>query len=259
MKERPKTEVWSCGGGTQSGAISALIATGRLPRPDMAFMTDTGYERSSTWPFVDGFIRPNLRAVGLDLTIVKAAEFASVDVFWENNEGGKTILLPGFSSQSGSVGKLSPFCSGKWKRDVGERWMRSKGISTARNWIGISIDEARRIRAKYRGWLDLWYPLISEVRMKRADCIHLIHSEGWTGEIPHSSCFMCPNHSDIEWADMRRDWPADFAAACALESEIRTRDAHFWLHPQCVPLAEVEFSAQQTMFSDRGCYGGCFT
>lgn len=28
------TQVWSCGGGTQSGAIAALIRAGKLPRPD---------------------------------------------------------------------------------------------------------------------------------------------------------------------------------------------------------------------------------
>jgi hypothetical protein len=57
------TEVWSCGGGTQSGAIAVLIAQGRLPKPDIAFMTNTGRERSSTWPFVDGFIRQQLAKI----------------------------------------------------------------------------------------------------------------------------------------------------------------------------------------------------
>lgn len=38
------TQVWSCGGGTQSGAIASLIRLGKLPRPDYAFMTDTGRE-----------------------------------------------------------------------------------------------------------------------------------------------------------------------------------------------------------------------
>jgi hypothetical protein len=113
---REQVQVWSCGGGTQSGAIATLIKRGKLPRPDFAFMTDTGRERSSTWPFVDGFIRPALASVGLDLTIVNAGEFASLEIF-----SADTVLLPGYTTQSGTVGKLSPFCSGKWKRDVGER------------------------------------------------------------------------------------------------------------------------------------------
>lgn len=247
-------EIWSCGGGTQSGAIATLIRHGKLPRPDFAFMTDTGRERSSTWPFVDGFIRPALASVGLDLTIVKAADFARLEVFWDD-----TVLLPGYTTQSGAVGKLSPFCSGKWKQDVGERWMRSIGIETCRNWIGISRDEARRIRAQHRPWLALWYPLIFAVPMYRHQCVELIRSEGWTDHIPHSACYMCPNLSDSEWIDMKVNWPDDFEAACRLEEETRLKDAHFYLHPSCVPLREVDFMAQTTMFAERGCTGGCFT
>lgn len=247
-------QIWACGGGTQSGAIATLIRLGKLPRPDFAFMTDTGREKSSTWPFVDGFIRPALASVGLELTIVKAADFARLDVYWND-----TVLLPGYTTQNGQVGKLSPFCSGKWKRDVAERWMRSIGIETARNWIGISRDEARRIRAQHRAWLELWYPLIFEVPMFRYQCVELIRAQGWTDQIPHSACWMCPNLSDPEWLDMKISQPADFARACELEAETQIKDPHFFLHPSCVPLSQVDFTAQMTMLSDRGCTEGCFT
>ena len=169
------------------------------------------------------------------------------------------MLLPGYTTLNGQIGKLSPFCSGKWKRDVGERWMRSQGIETARNWIGISRDEARRIRAQHRGWLKLWYPLIFEVPMFRHECVSLIRSEGWTDPIPHSACWMCPNLSDLEWMDMQANQPQDFAKACGLEAETRLKDPCFFLHPSCVPLAEVDFTAQTTMFAERGCTAGCFT
>jgi hypothetical protein len=248
------TEVWSCGGGTQSGAMATLISLGKLPRPDFAFMTDTGRERSSTWPFVDGFIRPALAKVDLELTVIQASDFARLDIYWND-----TVLLPGYTNISGDVGKLSPFCSGKWKRDVAERWMRSVGIKTARSWLGISRDEARRIRAQHRPWLELWYPLIFEVPMRREECVQLIRGQGWTGHIPHSACFMCPNLSDAEWIDMKMNWPVDFAAACELEAETRLKDPHFFLHPACIPLADVDFMAQTTMFPERGCTTGCFT
>lgn len=249
-----RTEVWSCGGGTQSGAIAALIATGVLPRPDIAFMTDTGRERSGTWPFVDGFIRQCLAKVDLELQIVSAQAFARLDVYWES-----TILLPGFTTHNGQVGKLSPFCSGKWKRDVAERWLRSIGVKRCRNWIGISFDEARRVRTQHRPWIELWYPLIFERPMRRTQCVDLIRAAGWTGEIPHSACYMCPNASDTEWIDMRRNYRADFDAACSLEREVREKDPHFYLHASCVPLGEVNFDEQRSMFSERGCTEGCFT
>lgn len=254
MPQKP-IEAWSCGGGTQSGAIAALIGSGKLPKPDLAFMTNTGREKSSTWPFVDGFIRPELAKVGLELTIVQASDFARLDVFWNDT----VVLLPGYTNQNGEVGKLSPFCSGKWKQDVAERWLRSMGVETCRNWIGISLDEARRIRAQHRDWLQLWYPLIFEVPMRRYQCVSLIRETGWQGHIPHSACYMCPNLSDPEWIDMQMNWPEDFAKACDLETDARLKDPHFFLHPSCVPLAQVDFFAQTTMFAERGCTGGCFT
>jgi hypothetical protein len=224
-------QVWSCGGGTQSGAIAVLIAQGRLPRPDIAFMTNTGRERSSTWPFVEGFIRPQLARVGVELQIIQAADFASLDIF-----SGDTILLPGYTTLNGQIGKLSPFCSGKWKRDVAERWLRSIGVEQCRNWIGISRDEPQRIRAQHRPWLFLWYPLVFEVPMTRPACVNLIRGEGWTGPIPHSACYMCPNHGDPEWIDMKQNQPEDFRAACEEEAQARLKDPHFYLHPSCVPL-----------------------
>jgi hypothetical protein len=219
-------------------------------------MTDTGRERSSTWPFVEEFIRPQLAHVGLELNIVQAAETARLDVFWNG-----TILLPGYTTQTSksSPGKLSPFCSGKWKRDVGERWMRAQGIVKARNWIGISKDEARRIRRQHRLWCELFYPLVFEVPMSRPMCVDLIRSEGWQEDIPHSACWTCPNQSDEEWLDLKLNWPADFAQAVNLERDARTKDPHFFLHESCVPLDEVDFFAQRSMLQTSGCTEGCFT
>lgn len=242
------------GGGTQSGAIAVLIADGNLPTPDLAFMTDTGRERSGTWPFVNGFIKPLLESVGLELQIVKASYFANIDVVVDGS-----ALIPGFTTKGGGVGKLDPFCSGNWKRDVMERWLRSLGVKTGTSWIGISRDEPTRIRNQHRAWLKLRYPLIFEVPMRRDECVQVIRDKGWTAAIPHSACWMCPNASDSEWLDMKLKFPQDFEFACELEDQVRLEDSHFWLHPSCRPLREVNFTQQFTMFQDRGCTQGCFT
>jgi hypothetical protein len=257
-----RQDIWSCGGGTQSGAIAVLIGTGKLPKPDRAFMTDTGRERSGTWVFVDGFIRPQLAKVGLELEIVRASDFSDhLEPVYTSQSGELTVLLPMFTNINGTVGKLSSFCSGKWKSDVGERWMRSVGITHARNWIGISVDEVSRLRNQHRTWLELWYPLVlnRETRMTRARCVDLIRSAGWHDVIPHSACWMCPNASDSEWIDMKNNFPQDFELACAIERQIQVQDPNAFLHPSCVPLSRVEFGIQHTMFADRGCTTGCFT
>lgn len=254
---KDRTQVWSCGGGTQSGAIAALIALGKLPKPDIAFMINVGRERSSTWPFVEQFIRPQLALAGVELAIVDSQEYADIDLFW--SEESNAIMLPGFTTMNGGNSKMRPFCSGKWKRDVSSRYLRARGVESARVWIGISLDEAQRVRSQSKLWLELWYPLIREVPMRRYQCVEVIRSQGWDGHIPHSACFMCPNHRDDEWIEMKLHWPADFQAACDIETEIRERDKTFYLHQSCIPLADVDFLAQTTMFTERGCTEGCFT
>lgn len=248
-------EIWSCGGGTQSGAIAALIADGKLPKPDLCVMIDTGMERSSTWLFVDGFIRPQLATVGLVLKVIKTQEWATVGLL--STKG--SILMPGFTNKSGSIGKLDPFCSQEWKTRPVMRFVRSLGIEAARCWIGFSLEETRRVRMPSEKWWDLLYPLVFEIPMRRQQCVDMIRSKGWKNTIPHSACWSCPNASDPEWIDMKLNSPGDFEAACALDEKLRVVDPHFYLHPACVPPRNVDFFAQHTMLPERGCTAGCFT
>jgi hypothetical protein len=95
--------------------------------------------------------------------------------------------------------------------------------------------------------------------MRRQQCVELIRSVGWVGVIPRSACYMCPNMRNAEWIDMKTNFPEDFEAACAVEAKVRVKDPHFYCHESCVPLAQVDFYSQQTMFTDHGCTTGCFT
>lgn len=242
-------QVWCCGGGTQSAAIGAAICLGKLVRPDLAVIADTGRERSATWEYFDAVLHPNLLKAGVDIQRVRSDEFANVQLF--SSDG--IPLMPGWTSQNyiHGKGKLTNFCSGSWKRDVIERWLRSIGVKTCRMWFGISLDEMRRVRNPHRSWIEHYYPVIWDLRMRRGDCLALVESVGWP-EPPRSACWMCPNAGDEEWIDMRDNWPQDFAQAVALEREMRQTDEHFYLHSSCVPLDQVMFGAAGAG-SDQGC------
>lgn len=256
----PQMEIWSCGGGTQSGAIAALIGDGTLPPPAISFMVDTGYEKSGTWPFVDLFIRPQLARAGCKLSIVQAKDYATVGLF---STKGK-ILIPGFTDQSGTVGRLDAYCSNEWKQRVGMRWLREREVSRCRLWMGISMDEMRRVRAPVVKWVQLFYPLIFGPNpMTRTNCVDRIRLNGWKGPIPHSACKMCANMTDAEWLEMKTEFPEDFGDAVQVEKTAQAADPNFWLHRSCKPLDTVDFTepitAQTSMFAERGCTGGCFT
>lgn len=263
------TEIFSHGGGTQSAAITALIVQGRLPKPDLVCIVDTERERASTWEYLDAVIRPALASVGLEVHRIRKSEWGSkpphgID-FLSHNRG--TVLLPAFTNQVlDSVGKLSGFCSKTWKVETQNRYVRKVlGVPSRaqRNWIGFSLDESSRATRMMKGEDYqaglIWFPLIQGVALKRAQAIREVEKMGWPTP-PRSACWNCPNQSDNEWRDLKANAPDEFAAACALEKEVQAIDPFCWFHKSCVPLADVDFTAPEDMFTDRACSsGGCFT
>jgi hypothetical protein len=234
--------VWSCGGGVQSIAIAALIVQGRLPKPDYSVIADTGYERSSTWEYME-FLQTQIH-----VDIVKASEYATVGL-WGGKEKN-TLLVPAFSDINGPS-KLPNFCSNEWKQRVIDRWLRGKGVKQYRKWLGFSTDEARRAKD-----FDAYYPLI-ELGMSRDACMALIGRMGWPSP-PRSSCWMCPNHSAQEWREIKES--KDWASVVAFEKAIQRKDRNAWLTKEMIPIEEVDFSERNAdLFADSGCESGqCF-
>lgn len=230
--------VWKCGGGTQSVAIGALIVNGRLPKPDYAVIADTGREKQSTWDYLDSVLNPSLSAVGVVIERVKKSDFAKEDIF---DLSGNNLLIPAFTNEGGRVGKLSAFCSDKWKVRVADRWLRSQGVKQWVTWLGFSTDEPRRF-TKHLDSISIWLPLVLGVRFSREDCVRYVESIGWPTP-PRSNCWMCPNQGADEWLETKRNRPIEFAKAVALERELHQKDPCAFLHKSCQPLDEVKFES----------------
>ena len=263
------TEIFSHGGGTQSAAITALIVQGKLPRPDYVCIVDTERERQSTWDYLDAVIRPALKGVGLQVHRIRNKEWASIPehgMDWMSHNKN-TLLLPAFTNQTaGGIGKLSGFCSMRWKVETKSRYVREAlGVPTnqQRNWIGFSLDEARRAARmmngdEYKAGL-IRFPLIHDVPLRRRAAIDVVEKMGWPTP-PRSACWMCPNQGDHEWRDLKDNSPAEFLAACELEKEVQKVDPFAWFHKSCIPLGEVDLTEPDDLFADRACSsGGCFT
>lgn len=246
--------VWSYGGGTQSAAIAALVMQGRLPRPDVVVMADTGRELASTWDYLDEVVAPALASVGLTVQIAPH-DLATVDLYAQNGD----LLIPAFTRAGVGVGKLPTFCSDKWKQLPIRRWLREQGINNCDVWLGMSVDELERMRDSGLNWYRHVYPLIEIVPTSRAGCVALVEGMGWPTP-PKSRCWMCPNQSPADWRKMQLEQPGEFAKAVQLEREIQERDAAAWLHKEAIPLLEaVEIAAMQGGLFD-GCDSGyCFT
>jgi hypothetical protein len=250
MTNEAVASLWSSGGGTQSCAIAALIVEGVLPTPSLAAIADTHYEQSTTWDFLERVVQPRMP---FEIVRVPAKDYATVGLY-----GGKdkdTLLIPAFTNQSGEPGKLPAFCSNEWKRRVIERWARKKGANGGEFWIGFSTDELERVKPKKPGKWSERYPLI-ELRMNRGDCIAAVLRV--FGELPpRSSCWMCPNHTQAEWQEIKSR-PGDWNRAVKFDRAIRERDPHAFLHSDFVPLEQADLDDRNESLFRRCDSGMCF-
>lgn len=237
MQDRKIT--WSYGGGTQSVAIAVLVAQGRLPKPEVVAMADTGREASETWEYTDEWVRPLLRTVGLEIQVVKESD---VPPSLYGGAEDDTLLIPAFTIKSA----LPTFCSAQWKRDMVNRFFRSLGYGPSNptlNWVGFSVDELARVTPNRSKWQHVHYPLIWDVRMRREECRLLVEEFGFPTP-PKSSCWMCPYRRNAQWRRLRDFYPEDFEKACVLDEEIRAKDkmGGVWLHDSRVPLRLADLS-----------------
>lgn len=256
-------EVFSTGGGTQSSAIAALIIDGKLPKPRLAVIADTGMEMPTTWQYLEAVVKPALNHVGVDVFRIKTSDWVSEaarDVFHQNGD----LLLPAFSNLNGSASKLSSFCSNEWKGRCVDRWLKANfGVSRNeyRKWIGFSMDETNRVLRMMKG-KDyqaglIRFPLVHDVPTKRHEAIKIVEAMGWP-KPPRSRCWMCPNQSDYEWSEVQTDYPELFQEAIKLDESIRQRDPHAFLHSTIKPLREADLSKPDDLFSSSCPSGECF-
>lgn len=258
-----RTQIWHNGGGMQSAAIAALIVTGKLPKPDIAVIADTGRERTSTWDYLNEVTGPALESVGVKVHRVAKDRYSTKDLY--GGKDGDTLLIPAFTTQGGDVGRLPGYCSGEWKRDVIRRFVTAElGVKASVNWIGYSLDELGRAlksqsSKKNQGKWLVRFPLI-ELGMNRGDCVVLLKRMGWR-PAPRSSCWMCSNMNMEEWRQVKDD-PRDWPKVIHFDRQIRERDPHVWLTDQALPIELTDFDdANEVMFGrDRGaCHSGlCF-
>ena len=240
---------WSYGGGVQSAAIGVLVRQGALPKPDLAGIADTSREVGSTWEYLCDHMQPHLDPIGLKIEVVPH-NLARVDLY---DKSGLT-LIPAYTKRSQNFnglfgedeevteGRKRSYCSGEWKRDTMERWLRLKGVKECEQWIGYSLDEEWRVKADHRPWCHLRFPLI-EKNISRSMCVRLIEAAGLP--VPKKSrCWMCPHQTPAEWLEVKAR-PEEWAAAVRLEKQINERDpqqAGLYLYDGRVPLEMADFT-----------------
>lgn len=134
-------------------------------------------------------------------------------------------------------------------------------------WIGISIDEAGRMKDSRVPWIRSRWPLI-EKGMSRASCLAWMRGNGYPTP-PRSACTFCPFHSDEEWNRIKNETPSEFQLVVdyerKLQSAARSQEALMgipFLHSSCKPIGEIDFSKRipshhQLQMFENECEGLC--
>lgn len=248
-------KVLNLGWGVQSFTLAAMVAVKELPPIDFAIHADTTHEQKVTYDFAARW-EPWLRARGVEVVTVRGVNTDVVKNF-------KETPIPAFTlSQNGKQGQLRRQCTDHWKiRPIRKYLRETYGKPFVEQWLGISLDEADRVRDSDVKWVYNHYPLL-DLRMTRAGCVGWLEAHGF--EVPpKSACVFCPYKNQQAWQGLAHA-PEDFIAACRADEAIRnTRPSYpLFVHPSRKPLMAVDLRTQteqgQLELWSEECTGNCF-
>jgi hypothetical protein len=264
-------DILSLGAGVQSSTLALMAAAGEItPMPVAAVFADTQAEPKSVYRWLDWLEKqlpyPVIRATAGDLGTDSTRLITS-------KRSGKTYLktrVPYFAvGPTGKKGMNQRHCTRDYKISVVRREvkkiMREHGAKAVRQWIGISTDEAIRMKPSGVPWAENVWPLIDH-DISRRDCLDWMAAKAYP-QPPRSACSFCPYHSDREWVRLREHEPEAFAEAVEYERRLSAAvgaatalnwDAAY-LHSSRVPLSQVEFSNAEPLVDMFGneCEGMC--
>lgn len=243
-------DIISLGAGVQSSGLALMAAQGLItPMPDCAIFADTQDEPPSVYVWLD-WLEKQLPFPVYRVTTGRLSERAlrvctskktgltylkhSIPVFMFKGEGMKRGIMPRHCTADF---KLTPIF-----RQVRQLY----GRKPVRMWIGISTDEAHRMKPSQKKNITNVFPLIDR-GISRAQVIRWFEERGYP-KPPRSACVFCPYHSDAEWARIKREEPESFKRAVEFEQQYQDAVAQVpqltgvpFLHDRLKPLASIDF------------------
>jgi 3'-phosphoadenosine 5'-phosphosulfate sulfotransferase (PAPS reductase)/FAD synthetase len=249
--------VLNYGGGRQTAAIIVLILRGVIERPGKIIMANTGRENQSTWDYLAKHVQPALAGIGMQVEVIDPPKIPLLTYGADDKP-----IIPVYTAD----GKMSPFCSGNWKRDRMNSYLASIKWPGRERWIGFSANEKKRINRMVSSERPDKYTFrfpLAEMFMTTEDCLAIVEKWGWP-QPSVSSCWMCPHKKNEEWARVRDSEPEHWEEACRIDEELREEDLErggtgVWLHHSRVPLRQADLSVAEPLRVQRQCsLGMCF-
>jgi hypothetical protein len=172
LSNRPPTlRILSLGAGVQSTTMALLAAHGEIgPMPDAAIFADTGSEPAPTYEHLRWLMSPNV--LPFPVHVVGKATSLHADLMRGTNSGGRRryAAIPAFLSRPGErEGMGRRQCTKEYKIEPLLKKQRELAGFAPRQripagavevWIGISRDEALRMKPSRNAWSVHRWPLI---------------------------------------------------------------------------------------------------
>lgn len=262
----------SLGAGVQSSTAALLAKHGEItPMPDCGIFADTEDEPHFTKTFdpttnrwIEGGVYGWLDWLERQLPfpvyrVSRGNLMKDSQRIARSKKSGKLYMkgnIPAFVlGPDGSKGILGRKCTNDYKivpiqKKVRELLGVKRGGKTVlcEMLIGISMDEAIRMKPSRKPYIRNIYPLI-DLRMSRKDCLNWMLRNNYPIP-PRSACVSCPFHGDKEWKHLKENAPEDFASAVETERQFQAAAARQnalngipFLHSSCRPLDDVDFDA----------------
>jgi len=247
-------QVLSLGAGVQSSTLLLMACRGQIRRPDVAIFADTGWEPKAVYKWLE-FLRSQALSSGIQLETVSAGNIKSnaLGILPRvRQDTQRFVTIPLFTrSADGKISMLRRQCTKEYKIYPIRRRIREKlqalglkpTLDSAELWMGITTDEAARVRLSDVRYIRNVFPLI-ERGMDRRDCIDWLLQNGYS-TAPKSSCIGCPFHDDRYWRNQELHHPDEFAEAVEVDRAIRKlprlKDEAF-LYRKAIPLEQASFA-----------------
>jgi hypothetical protein len=259
----PPVHILSLGAGVQSSTLALMAAHGEVagyPHPIGAIFADTQDEPKSVYEWLN-WLDAEIQRCPHPFPIHRVTKGRLADKSLEmrvSKKGQKysQTNIPFFTRNAdSSIGRITHrSCTADFKiKPVMQAARKLGGIKRGQKhvgviqWIGISLDEVRRMKPSRDPWARSCWPLI-EMRMSRGDCKEWMKRKNYP-EPPRSSCVYCPFHNNAEWRRLKAQEPDEFQKAVEFERQVQAAksrsdnmDATPFLHRSCIPLDQVDLS-----------------
>lgn len=267
-----RLRVLSLGAGVQSTTLALMAARGEVagPQLDCAIFADTGAEPKAVYRHLDWLEKQ----LPFPVHRVSAGNLRD-EIIGAMAGTNRMDARPPFVTATG--GRLHRQCTQDFKiipitRKVRELLGLAKGQrgpkqSVVEQWIGISQDEAMRMKPSRLSYIAHRWPLI-EMGMARRHCLTWCEERQYPAP-PKSACTFCPYTDNARWRDMKANDPESWADAVAIDRVIRPgmpgpkrpNGDSWYVHRSGVALDQVDLSTaedrgQLNMFNDE-CEGMC--